>query len=312
MGTQASKLSIRQNNKVEKTAKSATLPTPAQSQNTLEEFIQRAVDNPGEHTLTPAVVQTLQRTHGNHFVQRLVAQARQKNAARGKTSKADLKVTPRGSGFVQRLAYDDPPASWNADAVRRSGEGVAGVFFVDKGPDTVVVKPLDDPGNVEFANKFMEEGMGFEAPQTMSYAKTSGDGTTIKDLLVANKHVGRTPDEVETQIAGANYFVVMDMVAGKSIQRLDDNEAMGFITDANALKDVGRLMMADAFLGNTDRLVGGNVNLGNFFYAAAGTINAKVTTIDNDSKFQQGGLQRQRQSHRQSRFQDASDGILDG
>jgi hypothetical protein len=56
------------------------------------------------------------------------------------------------------------------------------------------------------------------------------------------------------------------------------------------MKDVGRLMAADAWLGNTDRLVGGNVNLGNFFYAAAGTLNAKVKTIDNDSKFQEGSF----------------------
>jgi hypothetical protein len=45
-------------------------------------------------------------------------------------------------------------------------------------------------------------------------------------------------------------------------------------------------MVSDAFLGNTDRLIGGNVNLGNFFYEAAALLAPGVTrTIDNESRF---------------------------
>lgn len=74
---------------------------------------------------------------------------------------------------------------------------------------------------VNFANKFLEEGMGFGVPDTVAYAP--------------------------------------------------------------ALKQVGRLMVSDAFLGNDDRLIGPTVNLGNFFYATTTAAPGRITTIDNDS-----------------------------
>ena len=77
----------------------------------------------------------------------------------------------------------------------------------------------------------------------------------------------------------------MSKVGGKSIKTLDDTEATQFIQDDGALEAVGRIMVADAFLGNTDRLLW-SINLGNFFYAAAGAMATDVVrTIDNESNF---------------------------
>jgi len=246
------------------------------------DYLQRKNKN-----VNPDNVLTLQRTLGNKFVNNMLDSGDSATSKRRATTRKVQRVTANQK--IQRLAYDDPPP-WGTVTVKRSGEGQAGVFFIKQGEDKVVLKPLDDVGNVEFANDFMEEGMGFEAPQVKSYEKSSTEGQALEELLIANKDKGRDEDEVENQVNAANYFMVMSLVEGKSIQTLDDDEAAAFITDQQAMKDVGKMMAADSWLGNTDRLVGGNVNLGNFFYAAAGTINARVTTIDNDSKFVKGAF----------------------
>jgi hypothetical protein len=49
--------------------------SPAPQQSTSATQIQRAVDNPTSETLTPDVIQSLQRTHGNQVVQRLIMRA---------------------------------------------------------------------------------------------------------------------------------------------------------------------------------------------------------------------------------------------
>lgn len=195
---------------------------------------------------------------------------------------------------IQRLALADKPSAWGAQNVKRSGEGVAGVFFVGASPNDVVVKPLGSTGNVEYANRFMG-AMGLSAPGTARYDKTSADGTAITNLLLANKDKGRTPTEVEDQVKGANAYLVMEKVQGRSIQTLSDAEAVEFLRNTNALKDTGRIMVADAFLGNQDRLVGGRVNLGNFFYQAASNVAPGVVrTIDNDSSFKEGSVRTKR------------------
>ncbi|MEH2275722.1 MAG: DUF4157 domain-containing protein [Nostoc sp.] len=198
-----------------------------------------------------------------------------------------MPISFSSQGVIQRLTYTDRPTTWTpVDQVTRSEEGLFGVFFVRKGTDTIVVRPTDDPGNVEFANKFLAQGMGFQAPELKTYKKNEAEGTAIENLLLANTNAGKTPDEIQQQVDAANYYIVMSKIDGKSIQTLDDNEAATFIQDRAALTDVGRLMVADAFIGNDDRLVGGTVNLGNFFYQVAGQFQqAGIATIDNDSNF---------------------------
>jgi hypothetical protein len=203
-------------------------------------------------------------------------------------------VSSDSSSKIRRLAYNQNPTTWGAPAGinrRRSGEGAVGVFFAnDTGavfaPGTVVIKPLASSGEVDFANKFLHEGMGFEVPDTVTYPLASNEGQALEALLRADGMVGtRSATEVDEQLGFANRIMVMSVVKGSSMQTLDDGGATEFLRNAPALEQVGRLMVSDAFLGNGDRLVGPTVNLGNFFYAAAtAAAPGRITTIDNDSK----------------------------
>ncbi|MGW5425576.1 hypothetical protein [Streptomyces sp. NPDC003943] len=188
--------------------------------------------------------------------------------------------------FVQRLAIDDAPSSWHGEAVRRSGEGADGVFFVGGPGAEVVVKPLASTGSVEYAHRFLEH-MNIRAPRIVRHAVDSPAGQAIRTLLLNNQGVGRNPDEIANQLATAQAFLVMETAPGATLQSMDAGAAVQYLRDDAALRQTGRSMVADAFLGNTDRIVGGRVNLGNFLYQAATAIApaAQLTAIDNDSRF---------------------------
>ncbi|MFF3781394.1 hypothetical protein [Streptomyces sp. NPDC001933] len=187
---------------------------------------------------------------------------------------------------VQRLAVEDAPSSWHGQAVRRSGEGADGVFFVGPPGAEVVIKPLPSTGNVEYAHRFLEH-MDIRAPRIVRHAVTSREGQAIHDLLMRNQAVGRTPEEIPNQLSSAQAFLVMEKAPGATLQGMDANAALQFLGDGEALRKTGRTMVADAFLGNDDRIVGSRVNLGNFLYQAAAAIapTAQLTAIDNSSRF---------------------------
>ena len=192
----------------------------------------------------------------------------------------------RGSGILQRLAYDDPPDRWGAVTIARSAEGRDGVYLVDLGTERIVVKPVKAAAPAEYAGKVMQQAMGLDAPRTRTYTIASTEGQQIAALLTAGTVKDATPKQTQDAIDDNNYFLVMSNVEGVSIQRLDDGGATAFIRDDGALNAVGRIMVADAFLGNDDRLIGGPLNLGNFFYAVA---TATVGTVDNASRFKPAG-----------------------
>ncbi|MET9662994.1 hypothetical protein [Streptomyces sp. NPDC006510] len=187
---------------------------------------------------------------------------------------------------VQRLTVEDAPSSWHGQAVRRSGEGADGVFFVGPPGAEVVVKPLSSTGNVEYAHRFLEH-MDIRAPRIVRHAVASREGQAIHDLLMNNQAVGRTPEEIPNQLGTAQAFLVMETAPGATLQGMDANAALQFLGDEAALRQTGRTMVADAFLGNDDRVVGGRVNLGNFLYQAATAIapTTRLTAIDNNSRF---------------------------
>lgn len=245
----------------------------------------------GRYVLAHEITHTVQQSSSTQQPKRASRIARSSSPAPAITT-----ARPGEEPRIRRLAYNQNPNTWGAPATlnrRRSGEGAEGVFFVnDAGPvfaaGTVVVKPLRSSGEIKFANKFLNQGMGFETPDEITYAKTSAEGVALQNVLTTAGVAGlKSPTEAQTQVNGASQMMVMSMVAGKSVQTLSDNEAVEFLQNEDALKEVGHLMVSDAFLGNQDRLVGVSpVNLGNFFYAAAGAMQrGRVTTIDNDSSF---------------------------
>src|SRR5688500_18540509 len=85
--------------------------------------VAKAVKQPDAQSLTPDVVRSLQRTHGNQFVQRLVNTAKQPGIQRTPEPIRASSTPPR----LQRLAYTDAPTSWGGVTVTRSGEGIKGV-----------------------------------------------------------------------------------------------------------------------------------------------------------------------------------------
>lgn len=196
-------------------------------------------------------------------------------------------------GVIQRLAYDDPPETWApVNRIKRSGEGVEGVYFVYKGTDMIVVKPVIDPGNIEYANLMTGAITGLETPKTVVYPITGTD--PISQLFASTTIEGsRGDDELAQKLRTNRYWLVMSTVAGRSIQTLPEdathNEALEFIQNQQALEDTGRIMVADSFLGNTDRLIGMRVNLGNFFY---NTATGRAATIDNDMEVKRAEFRR--------------------
>lgn len=186
---------------------------------------------------------------------------------------------------VQRLSIEDAPSTWQGQPVRRSGEGIAGVFFVGPAEAEVVVKPMPSTGNVEYAHLVMDH-MDIRAPRMVRHAIESPEGQAIRDLLMKNQQAGRSPDEIPKQLSTAQAFLVMEKVPGATLQT-DSDGALKFLGDQANLRQAGRTMVADAFLGNDDRVMGGRVNLGNFLYQAATAIvpAAQLTAIDNNSRF---------------------------
>ena len=227
------------------------------------------------HATRPAGVQ-----HATSAVMRLQA------AAGNRATAGAIARMRAGEGMLQRLAYDDPPSNWGAVTIERSQEGAAGVYFIDSGTDRIIVKPVVTAAPAQYAGTVLQQAMGLGAPLTRTYKTASTEGQQIAALLTTGPVKGtKSPTETQDVINKSNYFLVMSKVEGKSIQRLDDVEATEFIRNNAALQSVGRIMVADAFLGNWDRLIG-LLNLGNFFYAVAtATAPGVVRTIDNDSLF---------------------------
>jgi hypothetical protein len=236
-----------------------------------------------------AALLALQRLAGNSAVTNLVGvrrsavheALRSPGGPLGPAARADMQA-PR-SLVVQRLAYNEDPVGWAGQPVVRSAEGVFGAYFVGPPGAQVVVKPLFSTGNVEYADRFMGE-MGLSAPASVRHAKTSPAGTALAALLLTT--TGADPAAVQQQIDMANAFLVMERLPGTAIKSLAEQEALAFLQESAALERTGRIMVADAFLGNEDRLVGPRVNLGNFLYAVPGVVAPTVVqTIDNESKF---------------------------
>ena len=255
------------------------IPLPQnKQQKSPQHLLQRAIQTPGSLALNDW--HTIQATIGNRKAQQLIQRQTQ--------VKSPIVKAP--SGQVQRFAWDDDPGTWDdLDSVTRSGEGVKGVFFFKKGGTTVVVKPTDEsPQRLDFANKF-NQGQGFITPEMKYYTKGSSKGKALAKILMANQDAGRSETEVKDQVDGATHIMVMNIVDGNSIQRLDGAEMTEMLQNNKALVDIGKLMVTDTFIGNTDRLMKQNLgqfNLGNFFYrkTKVGTAGG-IATIDNDVNF---------------------------
>jgi hypothetical protein len=132
--------------------------------------LRRAVEDPSAETLTPAVLVSLQQTHGNHFVQRLVG-------------RAHPKVTPRASTtpVIQRDA-----STWSTWA-GINGEG--GHTFADGAGRFIVIDNALDA-----TEEFLTDLSGRDAGELKKIFRAA------KALEIAGHDIDTVPDSAPDKL----------------------------------------------------------------------------------------------------------------
>jgi hypothetical protein len=226
-----------------------------------------------------------------------------------KRTNSDILPTPtknnrdaRSSGKIQRFpdavltgAYD----SWVADQpnVARAGEGAkGGVYFLTSAGNVpmVVVKPLMDeaPAQSQFGDAILSTGFGITTPQSRIVRKGTAEFDQLFELV---KPLDVAPqDHVALMgyqpLENADYFKIMMAVGEGSLSGLSSgadtqvkvDRLVRVIRNQNAMNTVGMLAVADAVMGNDDRLsktsVKNMINLGNYMVTGTDELVAIDTT----------------------------------
>jgi len=206
--------------------------------------------------------------------------------------------------FSKKSLKNPSSINWAAEtqSVKRSGEGQFGVFFfTSKDGGELVVKPettqYTAPANVMFANEFFSKGMGLEAPTSVVVAKQVPEGQVIAEQIVGNPPKGKLDatqradptllPKIVANVENADYFFVMEKLSGKSLSAMigDVNtldELAEFVGNLKLImKEIGRMIFADAFLGNEDRISHRDMNLGNVMVDTIGK--PRLLTLDSNT-----------------------------
>jgi hypothetical protein len=166
-------------------------------------------------------------------------------------------------------------------ATRSSAGATSGVYFCDVNGQTAVVKPPGRGNDTapEFVTTVLARQLGIEAP---SVALVPMNFEQVKDLA-QNDSTQKFFDDV----CAADAVLVMEKVKGTSLQDLPPDEAQELFLGRQAnsvLKQIGRIAVFDALIGNNDRLPllgDGGSNPGNIMFSRDG----KVIAIDNVGTF---------------------------
>ncbi len=277
-------------------------PLPLQRQSSLQQVdiaaLQRAVARPqlaGQNDML-----ALQRSYGNRAVSPLLNQA-------------------RGKGAIQRFSDNDtqPGAmvDWDTETnnITKSQAGaVSGVFFFhDSGGKTLVVKPEysggarpTTAGQTQFADKFLQE-FGFNVPQSRIIEPGGGEFEQIVNLIpqkltFSEKTRSEIGDidtfmsQLQAKLGGAKYFKLMQPARGESLDEIVTNantvqavtRVIQTLSKPAILRQIGRLIVADAILGNNDRLGVETTHKGTAFVANLGNLmisGDEISTIDSDA-----------------------------
>ncbi|HEX6053948.1 MAG TPA: hypothetical protein VFZ21_31975 [Gemmatimonadaceae bacterium] len=186
------------------------------------------------------------------------------------------------------------PKEWQQRVfmVRASGGGAQGVLFCfvgntkDYSPANAafVVKPITgSAANVQFAEKVLSKVAGAKSLNSVGVKRNSPLGKEIvatidRALAVhkAGKHAVPDPkrlEEVRPHYDSADTFLIQSLAAGMNelgdVYRTADG-LIEVLRNATLMKNLGRLYVADAVLGNGDRLDA--MNTGNVAFDATGTI----------------------------------------
>ena len=129
--------------------------------------------------------------------------------------------------------------------------------------------------------------IGIETPQTKSFKKDTGPYKSISAMFerlkdqLSDKHRKQLTEQV-TQFAP--YYIVMGAVEGTDLKSLDEDQLIEVLCSKAVLNQIGKLMVADAFMGNSDRLLGAKTNLGNIMLSNDPT-KSGIIGIDNEVGF---------------------------
>ncbi|MFB7504010.1 MULTISPECIES: glycosyltransferase [Streptomyces] len=179
------------------------------------------------------------------------------------------------------------PLRWPHEVTVTIGQGATGVYFVRSAAGShAVVKPMWDTSS-HYADRFIRKVAGVATPRAEVVRWDTPAGRRVEELLpvARNSMVNFMARWGETSEGGPEYFAVMQHARGEELTGLDGEGLRAFLTDHTALESVGRVLAADIFLGNNDRMSDFHINYSNLLYDPEG---AELTAIDNSTYF--GGL----------------------
>lgn len=275
-----------------------------QSRTELIQTIRKAQSKSGY--LARQDISILQASLGNQTVQRLLKNGSAKTKTGLPTIKQELNRSKLEN--IQRFPTDpttQKPINWaqETESVTKSGSGVQGVFFpVDQGGTKLVIKPefVDSarPTTAEqsqMADKFLSK-MGFQSPNSRIVDGGSTEATAIVET-VSSKFVvpgdvedaGAFREQMKQRLNQVPYFKIMAFDRKPSLEELvkdatNENKMQELVQQVFArvsiMMDLGRLVVADSFMGNDDRVEKSAANIGNVLIQ-----DGTVSTIDSDASF---------------------------
>jgi hypothetical protein len=279
------------------TAKPDQLGPVAVRQRTDLGVLQRAVIDPG--AASAEGILALQSAYGNRAVTGLLAGVSPR--------KEPTRHRARGTSYVQRYPADALQSGANIDwpaqtsAVKRSAEGVSGGVFFFKGkggpirelvvkPEYALEKESITPATGLFADKVLSS-MGISVPDSR-LVSDPGEENGIK-ATAAQKGAG-IPNTLKKdgESHSFRFLRVMSKAQDPSLKAMLKGTTtiegvqswVDLFTQEGFLKKLGRLMLADALLGNWDRLGYGSClhgfafNLGNLIVSGG-----EITAIDSEA-----------------------------
>jgi hypothetical protein len=259
-------------------------PAPAN----LSGLVQRAQIDP--RRLSAPEVTALQRMAGNRAVQRLLAPSRTSSgvddsAQRPEPSPPIVPIQRKHKNRIQRFSEDDTKpnghTNWDTETVqitKSSAGSVGGVFFAqDATGNQLVIKPeysdnTDRPTTAsqsQFADKALGE-FGFKTPNSRILRSGDAEFQQLVGVINSARLQLKPEDEdqrdaIGTRLANAKYLKIMTSIQGESWdKKLEDavlsqenaDRFLAFLAANNyALpRNFGRLVIADASIGNDDRI----------------------------------------------------------
>jgi hypothetical protein len=246
---------------------------------------QPEVETLDPQTLTPERVLSLQRTIGNQAVQRLVMeQSGGQATAKRPTPKRELSLPTSlphvNTPFMQRLAMTETPIdATNLTEIRMLQGGRVGKVYLIKnatGQQIIVKLQGEDTSRTVMGTQILKQA-GVPVPETRVAAP--GDigniAAGLTSLKATNPDYTAVVDGYFADIAGGEYpnVLVMDFVQGEALEHDEIQTRLGRddeeITEKVRVRaadlvpamlsfefqqDLGRMMAADAFAGNADRM----------------------------------------------------------